>query len=63
MQDVKVKGGRRVLVKFGGNALSGEGDLERFGQDIAASSSPPACGQCWCTAAAPRYRRRWSAAA
>jgi acetylglutamate kinase len=26
--------GRRVLVKFGGNALSGEGDLERFGQDI-----------------------------
>ncbi len=26
--------GRRVLVKFGGNALSGEGDLERFGRDI-----------------------------
>ena len=27
--------GRRILVKFGGNALSGEGDLDRFGQDIA----------------------------
>ena len=27
--------GRRILIKFGGNALSGEGDLERFGQDIA----------------------------
>lgn len=26
---------RRILIKFGGNALSGEGDLERFGQDIA----------------------------
>ncbi|MDW5562805.1 MAG: acetylglutamate kinase [Methanomassiliicoccus sp.] len=26
---------RRVLVKFGGNALSGEGDLYRFGEDIA----------------------------
>jgi acetylglutamate kinase len=27
--------GRRILVKFGGNALAGEGDLERFAQDIA----------------------------
>lgn len=27
---------RRVLVKFGGNALSGEGDLDRFSQDIEA---------------------------
>jgi acetylglutamate kinase len=27
--------GRRILIKFGGNALSGEGDLDRFGQDIA----------------------------
>ena len=27
--------GKRILVKFGGNALSGEGDLDRFGQDIA----------------------------
>jgi len=27
--------GRRILIKFGGNALSGDGDLERFGQDIA----------------------------
>lgn len=27
--------GRRILIKFGGNALSGEGDLERFGQDLA----------------------------
>lgn len=27
--------GRRILIKFGGNALSGEGDLERFAQDIA----------------------------
>lgn len=27
--------GRRILIKFGGNALSGEGDLKRFGQDIA----------------------------
>lgn len=34
MDQVQVDSGRRVLVKFGGNALSGEGDLERFGQDI-----------------------------
>jgi acetylglutamate kinase len=26
--------GRRILVKFGGNALSGEGDLQRFAQDL-----------------------------
>lgn len=26
---------RRVLIKFGGNALSGEGDLERFSEDVA----------------------------
>lgn len=27
--------GKRVLIKFGGNALSGEGDLKRFSEDIA----------------------------
>jgi acetylornithine/N-succinyldiaminopimelate aminotransferase len=31
--------GGRVLIKFGGNALSGEGDLDRFAQDIASLSS------------------------
>jgi acetylglutamate kinase len=36
MAPVPVLKGRRILVKFGGNALSGAGDLERFGQDIAA---------------------------
>ncbi len=34
MEQPQGTSGRRVLVKFGGNALSGEGDLERFGQDI-----------------------------
>jgi acetylglutamate kinase len=33
---IPVPKGRRILVKFGGNALSGEGDLDRFGQDVAA---------------------------
>lgn len=28
-------GQKRVLIKFGGNALSGEGDLKRFSEDIA----------------------------
>ena len=36
MTPVPVPKGKRILVKFGGNALSGEGDLDRFGQDIAA---------------------------
>ncbi|WP_019177287.1 acetylglutamate kinase [Methanomassiliicoccus luminyensis] len=27
--------GKRILIKFGGNALSGEGDLKRFSEDIA----------------------------
>jgi acetylglutamate kinase len=35
MSKAPVLKGKRILVKFGGNALSGEGDLERFGQDIA----------------------------
>lgn len=35
MAQLPVLKGKRILVKFGGNALSGEGDLERFGQDIA----------------------------
>ncbi len=35
MAPVPVLKGKRILVKFGGNALSGEEDLERFGQDIA----------------------------
>jgi acetylglutamate kinase len=35
MAKVPVLKGKRILVKFGGNALSGEGDLDRFGQDIA----------------------------
>lgn len=30
-----VSAGRRILIKFGGNALSGEGDLGRFAEDIA----------------------------
>jgi acetylglutamate kinase len=30
------KAGRRILIKFGGNALSGPGDLERFSEDLAA---------------------------
>ena len=36
MEGMYVGEGRRVLVKFGGNALSGKGDLDRFSQDIAA---------------------------
>lgn len=36
MAPVPILKGKRILVKFGGNALSGAGDLERFGQDIAA---------------------------
>ncbi len=36
MAPVPVIKGKRILVKFGGNALSGHGDLDRFGQDIAA---------------------------